>query len=45
MNDLPLSLEHTQIDLYADDATQYVPGRFVAEIEVKLNSQIRLIIQ
>ena len=40
MNDLPLQLDETQIDLYADDATQYVCGETVAIRERKLNEEL-----
>ena len=40
MNDLPLHLNDTEIDLYADDATQYVAGYNIQDVEHKLNSDL-----
>ena len=45
MNDLPLHLSETQIDLYADDATQYVSGSNIQVVEEKLTRDILPIIQ
>ena len=45
MNDLPLHLIGTQIDLYADDATQYVSGSNIQVVEEKLTREILPIIQ
>ena len=41
MNNLPLQLHKTQMDLYADDATQYVCGEIVAIIERKLTEELQ----
>lgn len=44
MNDLPFHLTETEIDLYADDATQYASDNSLQNVEVKLNRQIQPII-
>lgn len=44
MNDLPLHLDETEIDLYADDATKYVNKDSVRDVELKLNMEIQPII-
>ena len=45
MNDLQLHLSGTQIDLYADDASQYVCGSNIQVVEEKLTREILPIIQ
>ena len=45
MNELPLHLCGTPIDLYADDATQYVSGSNIQVVEEKLTREILPIIQ
>jgi retron-type reverse transcriptase len=45
MNDLPLHLNDTQIDMFADDSTQYVSGRSVQSVQKQLSTEILPIIQ
>jgi hypothetical protein len=45
MNDLPLYLNDTKIDLYADDATQYVAGYNLQDVEHKLNSDLQPVVK
>ena len=45
MNDLPLHLNDTEIDLYADDATQYVAGYNIQDVEHKLNSDLQPVVK
>jgi len=44
MNDLPLHLNETHIDLFADDATQYSSGMTLQNVEENLNSDIQPIV-
>ena len=45
MNDLPLHLIETQIDLYADYATQYVSGSNIQAVEENFTRDILPFIQ
>ena len=45
MNDLPLHLNDTQIDMFADDSTQYVSGCSVQSVQEQLSTEILPIIQ
>ena len=45
MNDLPLHLNDTEIYLYADDATQYVAGYNIQDVEHKLNSDLQPVVK
>ena len=45
MNDLPFHLSETEIDQYADDATQYVSDSSLQNVEVRLGREIQPIIQ
>ena len=44
MNDFPLHLDKTQIDLYVDYATHYVGGYSVLDVKLKLNTEIQPIV-
>ena len=38
MNDLPLHINKSNIELFADDASQYVSGNTIDEVEDKLTN-------
>ena len=40
INDLMLEVEDTEIDIYADDSTNYVSGRNIDDINTQLNAQL-----
>ena len=41
MNDLPLHLNESYIDLFADDATQYTTSGTIQGVEDKINADIQ----
>jgi hypothetical protein len=45
MNDLPLHLNDTEIDLYADVATQHMAGYNLQDVEHKLNSDLQPVVK
>ena len=45
INDLPLTVKNSHIDLFADDTTLHISGSSLETIQIKLNEDIRRIVE